>query len=290
MFYRDEYSARTRPIAHMRSAVVPHEFTEQQTHKKRRRSRSPRKSKAAKAGTTTLVSGGTGSPEEEVKLFRLDKTSSWVGPDRDVGRSNSDSARYFTSAYMYLTRCIRKALKGDPKRNLFIMVGGERINSRVVPDERDLAEENKSIVYRNAHYKTLWQHAGVRDMVVKKFLVRAQDTKPNHTTRGKKRKSPPTERVPSKKAKVKRTPRAPRATQKAPKAQTSSTKSTRSMKGAFWTFSRLEHQKIRDYLHAKNQQDAGEGVVKGPSGSEIAKEKGRRWRALTSEEKLEYAA
>ena len=307
MFYSDEYASRKRPSSHLRSGV-PEDAPEQQNPKRHRK----------KKVDKTLVSGGSATAEK-VHLFQLEKASTWGGPDRSVKGSNSDGKRYFASAYMYLTRCIRKALGGDPTRDLFITVGDERVDSRVARDERDLSEQRKSIVYINAHYKTFWQHEGVRALVENKFQVRAQDQKPTSSTttqHAKKQKRPskkrsttqkPRSSTPPKPKKVKpeKAPKPPRSStppkpqkprsspkpKKAPKPRSTLKKSGGRMTGPYWTFSRKEHHKVRNDLHAQSREASGGNEdVKGPSGSEIAREKGRRWKALPDEEKRKYAA
>lgn len=276
MFYSDEYAGRKRPSSHPRRAV-PEDLPQKQQHPKRHRK---------KKVDPTLISGGHGAPQE-VKLFKLDKASTWFGPDRKVNDSNTDGKRHFSSAYMYLTRCIRKALQGDPTRHLFVNLGNDRIDSEVDRDERDLSEERKSIVYRNAHYKTFWQHEGVRALVESKFKVRAQDKKPENSStpqKVKKRSSTRHPRGTPQKEKPHNT------TPKSKKPRRTLEKKVGNMKGAYWSFSKQEHQKVRSDLYAQSRKASGNKDVKGPSGSEIAKEKGRRWKALTDEEKRKYAA
>ena len=108
MFYANEYANRKRPQSHMHSKVPELGSSgsepQQAARKRARRASRTTKHTSEKKTHKTLESGGHHAAEEaeaeaaEVKLFQLDKRSTWAGSDQNVKGSNSDRNRYFSSA------------------------------------------------------------------------------------------------------------------------------------------------------------------------------------------------
>jgi hypothetical protein len=268
----------------------------------------PKKVAAKKRSTpqrAALASGGGAISVEAITL----KPASWSGKDKEVSASKPDSTRYFSSTYMYFARCVRKALDKNTASDAYIHITDEeKVTSAMAdfaapPNFETMQDAKKNIRYLNHHYKTLWASEAVKAKFQRAFEKKRRDDpfcinhgcpagckchrraqremrqqKPTPTKQQQKKTTTTTK----KKKKKKKTTTKKKTTKEAPAADTSPAKAKKTpAKGGYWKFSKDEHASVKEALKADG---------KNPSGKDIAKEKGRRWRGLSATAKDKYAA